>query len=252
MLSKDMFWIILFIISIVLNIPIGVIFNKVGINWINAFIPFVNVLNYIRIVGLKKKYIVAFLMVIFCLFLSWDNFKWVWLYANWFYSGLLFRFDLLLLIPVCFAFWLVFWMSSALTLFICLMRAWKHCSLYHSMTSRVLLWSMFMFIYLIVFYGKLAYKFALKFWWKPWAAVLYIIFQPIAVWILAFWKREYKWVYFLKQNISSNETKSFFSEAKLFFKKNSKTFWQLFLKLIYFLLIVIFVGIILPFIVYVM
>ena len=157
----------------------------------NAFIPFKNIISYLWIIGFKVKYFVALLMILATFFLCWDMNKWLWLYASWFYQWLWIYCQLLLSIPVCMVVWLVFWLWSLFNTFMCLIRAWNYCSLYHSFTPWVFFWSIFMFMFLIIFYAKLAYKLALKFWWSCWFALLYMFFQPIAVWVLAFWKWEY-------------------------------------------------------------
>ena len=183
--------IIFILILLILNIPVSFIFYKAWVNSIHAFIPFVNVLQYIRIIGFKNRYIVAVLMILSCLFLAWDTKKGLWLYATWFYHGLLIWISLLYAIPVLMAFWVIFWIWSLLSTFMCLIWAWKYCSLYHEYTPLVFFWSIFMFIFLNFFYFKLAYNLALKFWWTKKNALLHIFFQPITIWLIGCWPSKY-------------------------------------------------------------
>ena len=169
------------------TIPVSVIFSKAWVKWVNAFIPFTNVISYLKIVDFKYKYFITLFVLlasfslIFYYFIEFDeDFWWFWW---WWFIVLCF---FLLSIPSSVILWFVLWVILFIIPLIGFIFAWRGDILI------LYLWVFFMLICLPIFYCKLAYDLALKFWRKPWAAVLYVIFQPIAIWILAFWKWEYQ------------------------------------------------------------
>ncbi len=177
------------------TIPVSVIFSKAWVKWVNAFVPFKNAVTYMKITDFKYKYSVTLFILLLSFFLlsfEFDGkFWWLW----WCFIILFF---LLLSIPSSVIFWIVIWLARLSgQLF---QQLWIHWSISRGDVIVLYLWSFFILICLPIFYCKLAYDLALKFWRKPWAAVLYVIFQPIAIWILAFWKWEYQGDYSKTQN----------------------------------------------------
>ena len=77
-----------FIIVLILNIPVSIMFHKAWLNGKNAFIPFLNVFEYFELVGFKRKYLISVLMIIFTFLLCWNNHKGLGLYAQGMYYGL--------------------------------------------------------------------------------------------------------------------------------------------------------------------
>lgn len=187
----------------ILNIPLACIFKKVWINYINAFIPFNNIVDYLWISGVKRKYFFALMTLFIVLILIFliD----VEIIGSGLNFGLLrglsmyeFTLDkllswifLLLLIPIFVIFlwinWLFFWVFIAIDGLVWFLRSWNW--LLEILISPLII---SISVFLIRFYCKSVYKFALNFGWKHKVAILYVIFQPIAIWILAFWKWEYQ------------------------------------------------------------
>lgn len=180
-----------FIIVLILNIPVSIMFHKAWLNGKNAFIPFLNVFEYFELVGFKKKYLISVLMIIFSFLLCWNNHKGLGLYAQGMYYGLGDWIVLLYSIPACFVIWWLFWIASLITTFMCLIWAWRYCSLYWEYTPLVFFGTIAMFTFLMFFFAKLAYKAALKFWWWEKMALVHAFFQPLTIWWLGLWSSKY-------------------------------------------------------------
>ena len=176
---------------LILNIPVSIMFHKAWLKGRNAFIPFLNVFEYFELVGFKRKYLISVLMIIFTFLLCWNNHKGLGHYAQGMYYGLGDWIVLLYAIPACFASWVWFWIKSLLTTFMCLLWAWRYCSLYWQYTVFVFLGTIVMMTFLMFFFAKLAYKSALKFWWWEKMSLVHVFFQPLTIWWLWFWGSKY-------------------------------------------------------------
>ena len=181
----------------ILNIPIYIIFKKAWANYFNAFIPFKNIVSYLDIVWVKRKFLYSSIVVLvslafyFCVCTSTEYLNNQILVIDMLnFWGLLRWFFLLLTIPVYMIFlvifWIVFSIFSFFMYFIAFIRSWNWAFGFILMPLILSI-----SIFLSIFYCKVSYKLALWFWWKRKSAILYVIFQPIAVWILAFWKWKY-------------------------------------------------------------
>ena len=180
----------------ILNIPLACIFKKAWINYINAFIPFKNIVSYLEVLGIRDKYFCSFI-VAFASFLIYF-FIYTFFEDEWLLMGnidfnfyeLFFCFFLLLTIPTYMIFWIITSLVSSIMsffmFFVMFIWSWNW-ALGFIISPIILLVS----IFFIKFYCKISYKLALRFWWKRKFAILYVIFQPIAAWILAFWKWKY-------------------------------------------------------------
>ena len=166
------------ILFLFLNIPVAIVFSKAGAKRIDAFIPFKNIGTYLEIVNFKTKLVLSMIVIgfLFCLcfvYLGFGSVNWI-LKLIWSWCILLLSF------PVFILFWVypLFFFSLLL-----LLRFSPLCLLLP--------------IVFVVFCCKMAYKFAVKFGLNHWDALIYVIFQPVAIWvlaiwILAFWKYEYQ------------------------------------------------------------